>query len=48
MASGPTKPEFVLFISNCNYSKNFLNKLKTKEELFKKFNIVDIDKIPVF
>lgn len=45
MASGPTKPEFVLFISNCNYSKNFLNKLKTKEELFKKFNIVDIDKI---
>ena len=41
----PTKPEFVLFISkNCNYSINFLNKLYTKEELSKKFNIVDIDK----
>ena len=26
---------------------NFLNKLKSKEELIKKFNIVDINKIPV-
>jgi len=43
----PTKPEFVLFISNCKFSNNFLNKLKTKEELIKKFNIVDINKIPV-
>jgi hypothetical protein len=25
---------------------NFINKLKSKEELFKKFNIVDINKIP--
>ena len=46
MSSSPPKPEFVLFISNCKFSNNFLNKLKTKEELFKKFNIVDINKIP--
>jgi hypothetical protein len=43
--STPPKPEFVLFMSNCRFSANFLNKLKTKDELFKKFNIVDIDKI---
>jgi hypothetical protein len=42
----PTKPEFVLFISNCRFSTNFLKKLQSKEELFKKFNIVDINKIP--
>ena len=46
MSSGPTKPEFVLFISNCKFSNNFLNKLKSKEELVKKFNVVDINKIP--
>ena len=46
MSSGPTKPEYVLFISNCNFSNNFLNKLKTKDELVKKFNVVDINKIP--
>jgi hypothetical protein len=45
MSSNPTKPEFVLFISNCKFSMNFLNKLKTKEELIKKFNIVDINTI---
>jgi len=45
-AAPPSKPEFVLFISNCKFSSNFLNKLKTKEELAKKFNIVDINKIP--
>jgi len=39
------KPEFVLFISNCKFSTNFLNKIKTKEELVKKFNVVDINKI---
>jgi hypothetical protein len=42
----PPKPEFVLFISNCSYSMNFLNKLKMKDELMKKFNIVDINNIP--
>ena len=47
MATPPTKPEFVLFISNCKFSMNFLNKLNTKEELVKKFNIVDINKINV-
>jgi hypothetical protein len=46
MASGPPKPEFVLFISNCRYSNSFLAKLRTKDELLKKFNIVDINKIP--
>jgi hypothetical protein len=46
MSSGPpAKPEFVLFISNCKFSNNFLTKLKTKEELVKKFNVVDINKI---
>ena len=45
MSSSPTKPEFVLFISNCKFSNNFLNKLKTKDELLKKFNIVDINKM---
>ena len=45
--TSPPKPEFVLFISNCNFSNNFLNKLKTKEELIKKFNIVDINRIQV-
>jgi len=46
MSSSPPKPEFVLFVSNCNFSNNFLNKLNSKEELSKKFNIVDINKIP--
>jgi hypothetical protein len=46
MSSAPvSKPEFVLFISNCKFSNNFLSKLKTKEELIKKFNVVDINKI---
>ena len=43
--STPPKPEFVVFISDCKFSTNFLNKLKTKDELLKKFNIVDINKI---
>jgi hypothetical protein len=38
------KVEFVLFMSpGCKYSMNFINKLKTKPELMKKFNIVNID-----
>lgn len=42
------KPEFVLFLSkNCKFCKNFLDKLKPKPELFKKFNIVDIDTLKV-
>ena len=44
--SSPPKPEYVLFVSNCQFSNNFVNKLRTKEELAKKFNIVDINKIP--
>jgi hypothetical protein len=43
--STPPKPEFVLFMSDCKFSTNFLNKLRTKDELLKKFNIVDINKI---
>ena len=41
------KPEFVVFIStsNCKFCINFLDKLKSKPELFKKFNVVDIDKL---
>jgi hypothetical protein len=48
--SGPPpsdKPEYVLFIlRNCEYCNNFGTKLKSKPELFKKFNIVDIETIP--
>lgn len=45
MSSGPVKPEFVLFISDCKFSSNFINKLQTKQELLQKFNVVDINKI---
>ena len=41
------KPEFVCFmIESDKFCINFINKLKTKQELFKKFNIVDINRIP--
>jgi hypothetical protein len=41
------RPEFVLFIIDTDkFCLNFITKLKTKEELFKKFNIVDINRIP--
>jgi len=46
MSSGPPKPEYVVFMSNDKYSANFMNKLRTKEELMKKFNVVDINRIP--
>jgi len=42
------KPEFVLFyMNNCKFCNNFIKKLNSKPELLKKFNLVDIDKIPV-
>lgn len=41
------KPEFVLFMMNSDkFCMNFISKLKTKQDLVKKFNIVDIDTIP--
>ena len=41
------KPQFVLFMSpGCKFSMNFINKLKQKPDLMKKFNIVNIDTIP--
>jgi hypothetical protein len=41
------KPEFVLFMMQQDqYCANFINKLKTKSDLLKKINIVDIDRIP--
>jgi hypothetical protein len=47
-APNPEKPEFVLFVSgNCKFSNNFVNKLKSKPDLMKKFNIVDIDRMEV-
>ena len=46
MSSGPPKPEYVVFMSNDKYSANFMNKLRTKEEIMKKFNVVDINRIP--
>jgi hypothetical protein len=43
----PEKPEYVLFVSQeCKYCMNFINKVKSKPELLRKFNIVDIDSIP--
>jgi hypothetical protein len=44
--SSPEKPEYVLFTTNCKFCNNFINKLKVKPDLLKKFNIVDIDKLP--
>jgi hypothetical protein len=45
-APNPEKPEFVLFMSpNCKFSMNFITRLKTKPELMKKFNIVNIDQL---
>jgi hypothetical protein len=42
------KPEFVLFMmNNDTFCYNFITKLRTKPELMKKFNIVDIDSVPV-
>ena len=47
MATNTDKPEFVLFmIPDDKFCFNFISKLKTKQELIKKFNIVDINKIP--
>ena len=47
MASIDGKPEFVCFFMNGdNFSINFINKLKGKPELMKKFNMVDINTIP--
>jgi hypothetical protein len=47
MTTSDQKPEYVLFISQGDkFCSNFLNKLKPKPELIKKFNIVDISKIP--
>jgi hypothetical protein len=42
------KIEYVLFMSpECKFCVNFMNKLRTKPELVKKFNIVNIDNIEV-
>jgi hypothetical protein len=46
--TSPEKPEFVLFMMpNCGFCNNFLAKLKPKPELVKKFNIVDINQLPI-
>jgi hypothetical protein len=48
MADSQQKPEYVLFfMENCNYCKKMLSNLKLKQELLKKFNIVNIDAVPV-
>jgi len=42
-----SKPQYVLFYSlECKYSKTFITRLKSKPDLFKLFNLVDIDKLP--
>ena len=46
MASGE-KTEFVLFfMDSCNFCKKMLPQLKQKPDLLKKFNLVDINKVP--
>jgi hypothetical protein len=45
--SSQVKLEFVVFVADCKFSKNFLSKLKSKPELAKKFNIVDINTLQV-
>jgi hypothetical protein len=43
----PEKPQYVLFLmKTCKYCLNFLTKLKSKPELFSKFNVVDVEEIP--
>ena len=40
-------PIYVLFFTpSCKYCNNLMNKLKTKPELLKKFNLVNIDTLP--
>jgi len=47
MASPQEKPEYILlFMNNCEYCKKIIGMLKTKEELLKKFNIVNIESVP--
>ena len=42
------KPEFVLFMTpSCKFCNNFMNKLKPKADLLKKFNIVNIDNLEI-
>jgi len=41
------KPIYVLFFTNnCKFCNKLINTLKSKPELLKKFNMVDIDSIP--
>ena len=47
MATPSEKPDYVLFLTpNCKFCNNFINKLKAKPDLAKKFYIVDIDRLP--
>ena len=46
MAQQPQKPEYVVFVSNCKFSMNFITRLKSREDLASKFNVVDINNIP--
>ena len=43
-----SKPAYVLFytLNNCKYCRTFITRLKSKPDLFKMFNLVDIDKLP--
>jgi hypothetical protein len=41
------KPQYVLFyMDNCKFCAKFINELKSREELFQKFNAVNILKVP--
>ncbi len=47
MAVQRPKPQFVVFVSKeCRFSHTFITKLSSNQELFAKFNTVDIDNIP--
>ena len=47
MANVAEKPIYVLFFTpSCKFSNNLLSKLKSKPELLKKFNLVNIDALP--
>ena len=47
MANVNETPIYVLFyIPSCKFCNNLIGKLKTKPELLKKFNVVNIDTLP--
>lgn len=47
MSTSDEKKTYVVFVmNNCKYCSDFLKKLSSKPDLMKKFNVVDVEKIP--